>query len=194
MSTKISRDFSFLSGIYFENKLTLSNYDIQLSMSVETDSIREQNIAMDRIKYMIHEGFCNSIFIHDSEKKVIENYLNADLKICTIPSEPYDQILTLLLLIKLNAITEGRLVINYISLTSDLSDGVTFEYDDTIFEVGIPFSDSGWWAESTSNISYIPVNPKKEKIVKLRKSHDWAILGLDWKEKTKNTTEIIFTP
>ena len=191
MATKIEREFAFQAGVYFEGEFLMTIYELALKMEVDTASIKEQNIAMDRLHYFLHECLGNSIFVQDSEKKVIEKYMQADIKVCTLPDEPYDQIITILLLLKLNAITEGKLHITDISLMSGLSDDVKFVYDiETV--ANHPF-DKGWWSDSSTIMSDIIKSNKKDKIVRLVKQHsDWAAVGLDWEQKEYTTTEIIF--
>lgn len=192
MGTRIERDFSFHAGVYFEGNFIMNTYDLILSMEVETDSISEQNIAMDRIEYFLTDCLANSIFVEQGEKKVIENYQLANLKVCNLPEEPYDQIVGLLLMLKLNAITEGRLIITDMVLESELSNGVRFNYD-IESAVQNPFSKKGWWHESTQTITDIKAS-KREKIVRLVKHCDWCEPGLEWEEKSSNSAEIIFTP
>ena len=55
MATRIDRDFTFQAAVHFEDRFLLNYYDITLSMDVETESIKEQNIAMDRILYFLSE-------------------------------------------------------------------------------------------------------------------------------------------
>jgi len=192
LATKIEREFAFQAGVYFEGEFLMTIYELSLKMEVDTASIKEQNIAMDRIHYFLHECLGNSIFVQDSEKKAIEKYMQADIKVCTLPDEPYDQIITILLLMKLNAITEGKLHITEISLMSGLSDDVKFVYD---IETAInhPFGSKGWWADSSTIITDVAKTNKKDKIVRLIKQHsDWASVGLDWEQKEHKSTEIIF--
>jgi hypothetical protein len=192
LGTRIERDFSFQAAVHFEGYFLMNIYEISLAMEVETMSIREQNIAMDRIIYFLSECLSNSVFVQDTDKKAIEKYTQADIKVCTLPEEPYDQILALLLLLKVNAITEGRLEITDIVLRSELSDEVKFIYDITSATHN-PFGSKGWWLESSTSIADIPKISKKEKIVKLVKNSDWSGYGLDWEEKSSKSSEIIFT-
>jgi len=192
LGTRIERDFSFQAAVHFEGNFLMNIYEISLAMEVETMSIREQNIAMDRIIYFLSECLSNSVFVQDTEKKAIEKYTQADIKVCTIPEEPYDQILALLLLLKVNAITEGRLEITDIVLRSELSDEVKFVYDITSANHN-PFGSKGWWLESSTSIADVPKISKKEKIVKLVKNSDWSGYGLDWEEKSTKSSEILFT-
>ena len=160
-------------------------------MDVQTESIKEQNIAMDRILYFLNESLSNSVFIHSEEKKSIEKYNQAGIKTCILPEEPYDQIITVLLLMKFNAITEGKLLITDIALLSVLSDQVRFLYDIDSAS-NHPFG-KGWWSDTNTSISDVAKHNKKDKIVRLVKSCDWANIGLDWNAKPIKPTEIIFS-
>ena len=191
MSTRIERDFTFQAAVHFEEVFTMNIYEIGLAMVVDTDSIEEQNIAMNRIKHFLSECLENSVLVHIDEKKAVDKYSAADIKVCTLPEEPYDQIITLLLLLKLNAITEGRLHITDIVLKSVLSDGVKFSYD-IESALSNSFDSKGWWNDSSSSIS--TKIPKKDKVVKITKNTDWASFGLEWVQKPhKKAEEIIFT-
>ena len=198
MTTRIQHEFTFQSGVYCEGRFLMNIYEISLCMSVETDSIREQNIAMERISYYLSEHLENSIFVQDSEKKIIEKYTAAGFNVCTLPAEPYDQIISIMLLVKLNAITEGRFDITDLSLGSKLSEGVSYLYD-TDSPRG-PLEADGWWTETTATITTAAKQNKKDKIVQLfdEQSSDWSEIGLSWKEKSPVLvavkTEISFVP
>lgn len=195
MTTRIERDFTFQSGVYFKDEFLMNVYTISVYMEVETESIREQNVAMERIKYFLNDCLENSIFVQDTEHKTIEKYTSCGFKVCTLPEEPYDQIIAILLLTKLNSITEGRLVITDITLGSRISDQVKFSCD--IESPRGPFEEPGWWLDTgTSICDPIKTSVKKDKIVKLFKTvpSDWAEYNLVWKEKdNKNKSEIVFT-
>jgi len=195
LATRIEREFAFQAAVHFEGNFLMTVYELVLYMEVDTASIKEQNIAMDRITYFLDECLSNSVFVESTDKKAIEKYLQADIKVATLPEEPYDQIITILLLSKLNAITEGKLQVNSISLRSGLSDDVKFLY--SIYEIentGNPFRNKGWWSDSSTLISDINKSNKKDKIVRLVKQNcDWANVGLDWEQKEHTATEIIFS-
>ena len=194
MTTRIEREFSFQAGVYFQEEFLMNVYTMTLYMEVETESIREQNVAMERIKYFLNECLENSIFVQDTEQKIIEKYNTCGFKVCTVPEEPYDQIITLLLLVKLNSITEGRLIITDITLGSRISDKVRFNCD--IESPRGPLEASGWWTDSSTSMSDIKKTLKKDKVVKLIKtpSTDWAEFNLVWKEKDIfSKSEIFFT-
>lgn len=195
MTISISRDFEFQAGVYFQGSFLMNLYELTVYMDVNTDSIREQNVAMERIKYFLNSCLESGIFIQDTENKVIEKYHTAGFKLSTLPEEPYDQIIALLLLVKLNAITDGKLTITDIILGSRLSDDVKFSCD--LESPTGPFSEAGWWSSNTPSTVDINKVTKKEKIVKLVKPQtvDWDHVDLDWDNQvSKKQTEIIFTP
>jgi hypothetical protein len=184
MNTRIERDFCFQTGLYFEDKFHIGVYDITLSMLVETESIKEQNIAMDRIIYFLHEAVQNSVLVHSSKKDVIEKYQSIDLKVCELPEEPYDQILAMILLLKMNSIAEDRLKITDLVIGSSLSDGVRFNIVSEVAESA--FSGRYWWNSPCAAINSRDYEiGDNSKVIKLF-TDDWVNLGLSWRDMAKN--------
>ena len=95
MNATIERDFEFLAGVHFDDSFLMNRYEFTLAIEVNTESIIEQNVAMDRMKYMVYEAFENCVFVSNTEADVINKYTNAGIKVCAIPQEPYDQIISL---------------------------------------------------------------------------------------------------
>lgn len=190
----IERDFQFLAAIYFQGEFQFNVYDLTLHMEVNTESVREQHVAIERVKYFILNCLDSCIFINESEKNLIEKYEDCGLKVCALSDDPYDQIVALIILAKSEAITEGRMEITDVLLTSRLSDGVKFK--ESIESVKSDLIGRGWWSEASPMIvSQTKLQNKKEKIVKLiHNDNDWNEFDLGWKEKNNSTPEIIFTP
>ena len=195
MQHRIKQQFAFQAAVYVEETFLMNIYEITLKMHVVTGDSKEQNIAMSRINYMIEDCFQNCVFVHQTETAVIEKYIAANLKVSTTPDEPYDQLLAILLLTKLNIITEGRLLITDITLSSGLSDGIEFLYSPALEHTPLTTGIFNWWNELNTKIVDFPKREtKKEKIVKLvKKTNDWAHLNLEWQEKPLPTSQIIFT-
>lgn len=190
MGASIERDFEFHGGVYFENAFMITVYSFTLFMEVNTDSIREQNIAMERIKYLVHEVLDNVVFLDNADKKLASKFSDCGIKLCILPDEPYDQIVALLLLLKFNAICEGKIKIQEIKFSSRLSDGVIFNED--IETARHTFSGNGWWNDSSPCLDYNAQSNKREKIVKINKQ-GWNELKLSWKERKTEPTEIVFS-
>jgi hypothetical protein len=179
MHTRIERDFCFQTGLYFENSFHVNIYDITLSMLVETDSRKEQNIAMDRVIYFLSEVITNSVFVSSANSDVIKKYENVDLRVCELPQEPYDQIIAMVLLLKLNNIMENRLKITDLVIGSTLSDGVRFNLVSEVAEGA--FSGKYWWNRPCLAITnHVTTGIDHDKVVKLF-NDDWIGLGLAWR-------------
>lgn len=175
MTAKIEKDFDFLSAIHFEGNFVLNNYTLTLFMTVETEQQYEQLIAIERINYFLNAHVDSAIFVQDTEKKAIEKYEKAGLNVLVIPEEPYDQIIGLVLLSKLNAIIEDRLIITGITFKSKLAANIKFH---TPIEETGEFAGNFWWNDNTLRTKNIN---KKDKVVRLHEN-TWAELGLSWKE------------
>lgn len=195
MTARISRAFNFLTGVYFSGTFRMNIYEIDLSFNVETESMIDQCIAMDRVKYFLEECLGDSVLLDRKEKSAIEKYINADMKVCTLPEEPYDQIIAIMLIVKLNAIMEGKLVLTDVSITSRLSDEIYCQHniDDSIG----PFIDNDWWNDNTPRITSVTKSNTSKKIVKLVKSRiGWDDLSLTWEDNiiapANTASEIVF--
>ena len=192
MSARILKDFDFLAGVHFSDKYYVNAYDIEASFIVESPSIADQNTALERVKYFLYDCLEHSVFIHENDTEAIDKYLNAGMEVCTLPEEPYDQIIAIMLLVKINAITEGKLILTDISLASKMSDGVQCLHS---MEENIgPFLNKGWFNEpSTRKTDYDPKS-KNKKIVKLSKiKNEWTELDLEYeKNQSKSDADILF--
>ena len=81
MSSRIEQDFTFPAAIHYEDSFLLNLYTISLSISVHTDTPREQQISIDRIEYLIKYMIQNSIFIDDSLEEQIIKYAYAGINV-----------------------------------------------------------------------------------------------------------------
>lgn len=195
MSARVSRDFRFQAGMHYDDSFIINFYEFTLFIEVITEDVREQNVALDRIKYLLDGCFENCVFVSATNKIAIEGYARAGMRICTLPEDPYDQIVAAVILSKLNRITEGKVYISEIRLKSRICDEVMFyisNQEDSEFTTVI----GAWWTDPTTAIADTPkkVN-KKDKVVELKRDNpDWSELGLSWKEPEveSKSNEIVF--
>lgn len=192
MTSRVKREFNFVAGIWLHDEYQIGMYSFTVFIDIISDDPYEQSVALDRMKYLIDDCITNSVFIEASEKKTIDTFSNLGMRTCALPVEPYDQAIGMALLLKFNAITEGKFNVTNMTFKSQLSDDVEYLIDiDDHFE---PYSNkNSWYNDNGSNISDKKSN-KKDKIVKLRKDNEWVELDLGWKHTCKpETSEIIFT-
>jgi hypothetical protein len=182
MIAKIEKEFLFNSAIHFEDKFLINLFEITFIMSVETENAKEQNIAIERLNYFIASYIDNSIFVNEKDKASIEKYENAGLRVLTLPEDPYDQIIGLILIMKCNAIMEGRVVITDIIFHSKLTSGIKFH---SSIEETEDFKSNNWWNDPTT-ATKLTKNKKpkdKDKVIKLFDKDEWSEVGLLWKSK-----------
>jgi hypothetical protein len=197
MTARIKRNFSFQAGVYFKDNFYLNMYTIVIYFDIETTSAMEQFVSMERIKYFFSQCLENSILVNETNSNIIEKYVEASLKVCTLPTDPFDQIVAIMLVKKLNTILEGRMLITDISVTSLYSDDIHHLH--SIEENFGPFAESGWWSDSSPKYNNInSINSiKSKKLVKLvRQTMSWDELSLSFDikdpfEEPKNS-EIVF--
>lgn len=180
MSAKISKDFGFRSGIYFGDKFLINDFRITLNLLVQTDSIREQNIAMERIEWFLTQKIDSNLFINSEKTKNIDLFRKAGIDIITLPEDPYDQIIGMVLLLKINSILEKKLSATNIAIESLMSDNVKFHIDLETAEAVL--SDNNWYNNSSTETNDLANNDYSSKIVKLF-DNQWTEIGLTWKEK-----------
>ena len=187
MAARIHTSFSFNAGLIFNNTFYANHYTVDCSLIVESESIFEQNVAMDRIKYFIGECLDSCVFVHQDNTDYIDKFVKCDLRVCPLPEEPYDQVVGIMLLTKLNNITENRLTIFDLSISSSMSDNVSCM--SSIDESVGPFALKGWWSSIGPNIN--DIKEKNTKIVSLKKyKNEWDKVGLSFKQqKTQIDTD-----
>lgn len=187
MITRIERDLFFVAGVHFSDTYMINSYDLTLSMLVETTNSREQNIANERIDYFIKSILTNSVFVNQEQTCAIAKYIEAGMEVCIIPEEPYDQIVAMAVLLKLNAILEGRMKITDITICSMLSEGIRYPIVSEIAESADIMLGDRWWNKDNVSIRDEDTDnlDSSTNIVKLFDDSDWALIGLTWKEKSK---------
>lgn len=195
MNARVSREFTFKAAAHYDDTFIINLYNLIMYMDVTTEDVREQNIALERIKYITEVCLENCIFVDYKNTKAIEAYSKANIKVCSLPEEPFDQVVAAVLLSKFNAITEKKLFVNEIEICSDLCDDVKFfvSHDENIEF----YAKNGvWWTDNSPLIFDLPKKIKKDKIVELRKElGDWNTIGLSWKEFNRSDKgEIVFIP
>lgn len=193
MTVRIQREFSFSAGLFFDNEFFVNTYQISAHLNVESLSIYEQNIALQRAKYFFSETIDSAIFIKDTDIERIEKLNDLGFKTCLLPEEPYDQIIGIIIFTKLSAILEDKLVITDIQLSSDMCDGVSYLH--SLEENVGPFSLKGWWNENSPSISNPIKTGKGKKVVKLNKKNntwDELNLGFDGSKEQNTESEVLF--
>ena len=178
MNIRLKYDTSFLAAVHFNQQFLIAEYTVTINMLTNTADPYEQNIAFNRLRYMIEEVFYNTIFVHQDDVKQCKLYSNAGCKISNLPEEPLDQIIGIMLYSKLSAIMEDRIFITNLDLSSDIGDSVVYSH--SIDETRGPFADAGWWNDPAPTYcdKKFYGKRKEDRIVELKNNNNWHSLNL----------------
>jgi len=184
MNVRLQYDLDFLAGVYYDERLQLNNYSLNISMVTKTIDPVETNIAMDRLKFFVNEVLSSTVFINQAHVEQAETLSWCGANVTTLPEEPVDQIVGMMLYYKLNAIMEGRIEINRLDISSTLGEGVWYQHDEE--DVPGPFAAKGWWTDSSTQHDSIEAEPVADNVVKVV-STGWYEAELDWPDQSAST-------
>lgn len=175
MNVRIQYPMRFMAGIHYDGKLQLNEYTVKVYMMTATENPDDHNTALNRIKYFVYNELDNTIFVDGYDEDQCQKYINAGLNITTMPGDPVDQLIGIMLFNKFTAITEGRLLIGEIEISSMLSDGVVYLHgeNENVNDVDPP----AWW--SASDLVHSDLT-ETDKVVSMHKSSVWREIDLAW--------------
>lgn len=191
MNVNLQYSMKFAAGIYHDDQLKLNSYDLNLDLITADADPAYINVALDRIKAFIYHEMDHVIFV--SEENEIQTLLLQSIgaNVCTLPEEPVDQIIGMMLYCKLNAITEGKLIIDELNIASVLGDDVWFQHNDED-PLGV-FSQDGWWHKSNCQKIKLDRQNQDQNVVKVE-SWGWREYGLEWPTKSADHKAKIVYP
>ena len=187
MNVKLQYDFEFLAGIYFEDRLQMNQYSVSVSMITQTADPISTNVAMDRAKYFIHGILESTVFINQKSERA-EMLSLFGINVTTLPEEPVDQIVGMMLYYKLNAVMEGRMTITQLDVSSVLGDSVWYQHSED--DVAGPFADQGWWHQANTQHDAIEPVAMPDTVVKVT-STGWNEMHLDWPDNSVQSANTV---
>ena len=179
MNVRIRCDFNFGAGVHYDSQYRVNNYSLRLWMATNHADSAMHNVALDRVKYFIYNELDSTLFINADNREQCQRYLMAGLDITTLPTEPVDQVIGIMLYHKLNAIMEQHMIIVETELSSMLGDNITYLHSDNELINGIELAD--WW--TTPDLVHCDRNiAQTESVLALPQASAWRDLDLAWPE------------
>lgn len=176
MNVRIAQLLSINAGAWYEDALEMNQYTIKLWMVTQTESSLEQNIAFRRAKHFIYSQLENTIFI-DSEDPKCADFARAGLDITTLPGNPADQLIGIMLFHKLNAVMEDRIRLLEVEISA--GDAVIYLHGEN--ETSEDLIRPNWW--TTADLIHNDFfNIDDENILSIPQATSWRELGLAWPE------------
>lgn len=185
MNVRLQYDLEFMAGIYYDDQLQLNSYSVNLGLLTKTTDAASTNIAMDRLKYFVHGELANTVFVNQEHRPKAEMMQIMGINVTTLPEEPVDQIVGMMLYYKLNAIMEGRMTVTRLDLSSILGDSVWYQHDED--DAWGPFREEGWWHLPTVQHDSIVESVTADNVVRVT-PNAWHELGLVWPEEETEPT------
>jgi hypothetical protein len=181
MNVRLQYPVTFTAGIHYNNQLQMNNYSLKLFMITNTEDGVSSNIAFDRIKHFIYNELDSSVIIDSIETEQIKLYLAAGVNLITLPAEPVDQLVGIMLQHKLNAIADGRLIVVEIEISSTIGDGLVYTYGEgeDVSDLDIP----DWW-KSSGLIHHDSNLIDTDNVLSIHQNNVWHELDLAWPNDT----------
>ena len=173
MNVRLQYDLDFMAGIYYENQLQLNHYNVGLQLLTQISNSIEINIAMERVKAFVYAELCDTVFFAPQDIEKADMFQVLGMNVTTLPDQPVDQIIGMMLYYKLNAIQ------------SYLGDSVWYSHDEED-SVGL-FAEDGWWHKESCQHHVLDAVSTTDKVVKVV-NQGWHEYGLDWPEATQENT------
>lgn len=180
MNVKLRKNLTFTAGLVYEDSFLINEYACSIELLTVTEDHHEQNVAYDRIKGWITNVLDGSIII-DADHPNLSTWQATGARIMSLPEEPVDQIIGILLYLKLNAMMENRMVVTAVELSSTQGDGMWYRHD-AGENIGVHFAYDGWWVDPRPNWSGA-VLKKHGKIVDLSRQPEWSDFRLEWAQE-----------
>ena len=181
MNVRLQYDLEFLAGIYYDDCLQINNYEVSINLLTKTTDSASTNVAMERLKAFVHGVLESTVFINQANMERAEFLQLAGCNVTTLPEEPVDQIVGMMLYYKLNAVMEDRMIVTSLDIASSLGDNVWYQHDEE--DVSGPFAGDGWWHQASMQHESVEREPMPGNIVKVM-STGWYELNLEWPENT----------
>ena len=175
MNVRIAQLLTFNAGAWYDDCLEMNEYTIKLWLITNTYNSLEQNIAVTRVKHFIHNQLDSTIFVNSTEKTRCTDFIRAGLNITSMPGDPADQLIGIMLFHKLNAIMEGR--INIVEIEISANTGVVYLHSENETSEDLLMPD--WWA--TADLTHCDSElTNSEKVLSIPQHNAWRDLGLAW--------------
>ena len=190
MNVRLQYTMNFTAGVHYHQQMIMNNYTLKMFMITNTPVAENNNIAFERLKYFITE-LDSTVFVNSEDQTACQRYLDAGIKITTLPADPVDQIIGVMLFHKLNAIMEERIIMVETELSSLLGDNMIYIHSDNETADNLVIPD--WW--TTADLVHCDTDLiDNDKILAMHQAGAWRELDLAWPDTNENnqTGNIVF--
>jgi hypothetical protein len=180
----------FIAGVYYGDEMRMNTYNLRLWLTTNSTDPTSHNTAFERIKYFVYHELDSTILLNSAHQDQCRYYAQAGLKITTMPGEPVDQLVGLMLYYKLNAIMEDRMIIDETEISSSMGENMVYLHcagETTNIE-----NHPEWWTTpDTVHCDHELIN--SDNVVIMPPASAWRELDLEWTDTpaTEETGNIV---
>lgn len=189
MNVTLRYEIDFAAAIYYQPAQTptlqLNNYSAKLHLVTRSEDTSQINLAMDRVRTWIYDELAHTVFISQDCMDQATAMSKLGINVTTLPEEPLDQIIGIMLYCKLNSIMCERMFVEQLEISSKLGDQIwyTHQEDDPLG----PFAAQGWWHEPTVSHNQLEPAARSGRVTKMQNA-GWKKYDLEWPSgKVANT-------
>lgn len=179
MNVKLQYELEFTAGLYFDSRLLFNNYTVQMTLLTQTTITQNSNVALERVRAFVDYELAHTVFLGPNDHAKAKLLVSLGINVTTLPEDPVDQIIGLMLFSKFNAVMEKRMLVTSLDVSSVLGDRVWYMHneDDPLG----PFVHEGWW--SRPGRQHTDLNLINDNVVKVSAA-SWGEWNLDWPESS----------
>ena len=128
MNVRLQKTLTFTSGVWYDDTkhLQMNTYTVRVHLHTNTSNTADQNIAFGRMKYFVYYEMDSGIFVNQKLKEKSLQLLSSGLSVITMPTDPVDQMIGIMLYYKLNAIMEQRLIVTEVEIESCFGENLVY--------------------------------------------------------------------
>ena len=190
MNVRLQYTMNFTAGVHYHEQMIMNNYMLKVFMITNTAVAENTTIAFERLKYFIAE-LDSTVFVNSEKQLACQQYVNAGIKITTLPVDPVDQIIGVMLFHKLNAIMEDRIIMVETELSSVLGDSMVYIHSENETADNLVIPD--WWM--TPDLVHCDTDLiDNDKVLAIHQAGAWRELDLGWIDTVQSdqTGNIVF--
>jgi hypothetical protein len=194
MNVRLRYSTVFTAGIFYADQMRMNNYQVKLHLVTNSEEGDDHNIALDRIKYFLHNQLSSTVFINSAEFEQCRALAAAGINLTSLPEDPLDQVIGIMLYCKLNAILESRMIIDEIEICSELGENIVYLHNRE--DAQGPFADKGWWTEPDAVHCDFALFDNEKTVALHHIGTSWRDLGLHWDDSiiinVDNDNKVVF--
>jgi hypothetical protein len=189
-NARIKKTLEWGSALVYGDEFYVNRYTAKVYIVTVSDDSDQQNIAYERMKLWTHRVLDSSVLIaHDDPALKVWQATGA--RVIVLPEEPVDQIIGIMLYLKLNSIMENRMVVSDIEISSTVGDDTGYLHNHNE-GVGQAMGESGWWVDPRPSWYLEKSRNSRGKVVNLDRIPEWSDYGLEWEDSIDKKDTVVF--